>query len=38
MEALDIEGPPLSTKKSEGLLGFLDLGLSLLSLHFHRGR
>ena len=38
MEALDIEGPPLLTKKSEGLLGFLDLGLSLLSLHFHRGR
>ena len=38
MEALDIEGPPLSTKKSEGLLGFLDLGLSLLSLHFHRER
>ena len=36
MEALDIEGPPLSTKKSEGLLGFLDLGLSLLSLLFHR--
>ena len=34
MEALDIEGPPLSTKKkSEGLLG-----LSLLSLHFHKGR
>ena len=26
MEALDIEGPPLSTKKSEGLLGFLNLG------------
>ena len=38
MEALDIEGPPLSTKKSEGLLGFLDLGLSLLSLHFQRER
>ena len=39
MEALDIEGPPLSTKKkSEGLLGFLDLGLSLLSLHFHKER
>ena len=38
MEALDIEGPPLSTKKSEGLVGFLDLGLSLLSLHFQRKR
>ena len=38
MEALDIEGPPFSTKKSEGLLGFLDLGLSLLSLHFQRER
>ena len=38
MEALDIEGPLLSTKKSEGLLGFLDLGLSLLSLHFQRER
>ena len=25
-------------KKSEGLLGFLDLGLSLLSLHFQRER
>ena len=40
MEALDIEGPPLSTKKKKikGLLGFLDLGLSLLSLHFHKER
>ena len=38
MEAVDIEGPPLSTKKSEGLLGFLDLGLSLLNLHFHKER
>lgn len=38
MEAVDIKGPPLSTKKSEGFLGFLDLGLFVLSLHFHRGR
>ena len=33
-----LKGLRSQQKKSEGLLGFLDLGLSLFSLHFHRGR